>query len=200
MKATLTTLTLALFMTFTASAADVIKIDTPELNNTVQKVYSVYCPFCYKYEKGVTPNLIESLPAGTQFQAICLENKGELGIESCEVLAAAQSISYKKYKKAKLAMYAAVHDQKLKNVKGSTAVKGDLAAIGREAAEMSESEYRDALNSSIAQDKLAYDRTIAMTIAKVKGIPAIVINGNKMIDTSTVTSLADLAETVKNNL
>ncbi|RTR40971.1 thiol:disulfide interchange protein DsbA/DsbL [Shewanella canadensis] len=200
MKASLTTLATALFMTFTASAAEVIKIDTPVLDNTVQKVYSVYCPFCYKYEKAVTPNLIKNLPAGTKFQAICLENKGELGIEACEVLAAAQTLSHKKYKKAKLAMYSAVHDKKLKNVKGSTAVKGDLAAIGLKAAGISQLEFRNALNSSEAQDKLAYDRTIALTIAKKKGIPAIVVSGNKMIDTSTITSLANLDETVKKYL
>ncbi|WOT04428.1 thioredoxin domain-containing protein [Shewanella youngdeokensis] len=200
MKKTLTTLATALFMTFTASAAEVIKIDTPALDNTVQKVYSVYCPFCYKYEQAVTPNLIKNLPAGTTFQAVCLENKGELGIEACEVLAAADTISHKKYKKAKMAMYAAVHDQKLKNVKGSTAVKGDLAAIGLKAAGMSQAEFKTALASSAAQDKLAYDRTIALTIAKKKGIPAIVVSGNKMIDTSTITSLANLDETIKNNL
>ncbi|WOT03573.1 thioredoxin domain-containing protein [Shewanella youngdeokensis] len=200
MKTTLTTLATALFMTFTVSAAEVIKIDTPALDNTVQKVYSVYCPFCYKYEKAVTPNLVKNLPAGATFQAICLENKGELGVESCEVLAAADTISHKKYKQAKLAMYAAVHDQKLKNVKGSTAVKGDLAAIGLKAAGMSQAEFKAALASPEAQEKLAYDRTIALTIAKKKGIPAIVVGGNKMIDTSTITSLANLDETIKNNL
>ncbi|QFU21297.1 thioredoxin domain-containing protein [Shewanella eurypsychrophilus] len=200
MKTSLTTLAAALFMTFAVSAAEVILIDTPALDNTVQKVYSVYCPFCYKYEKAVTPNLIKNLPASAKFQAICLENKGELGIESCEVLAAADTISHKKYKQAKMAMYAAIHDKKLKNVKGSKAVKGELAAIGLKAAGISQAEFESALNSSKAQEKLAYDRTIALTIAKLKGIPAIVVGGNKMIDTSTITSLANLDETIKNNL
>ncbi|WOT05811.1 thioredoxin domain-containing protein [Shewanella youngdeokensis] len=200
MKKTLSILATALLVTFTVSAAEVIQIDTPALDNTVQKVYSVYCPFCYKYEKAVTPNLVKNLPDGTVFQAICLENKGKLGVESCEVLAAADTISHKKYKQAKLAMYAAVHDQKLKNVKGSTAVKGDLAAIGLKAAGMSQAEFKAALASPKAQAKLAYDRTIALTIAKKKGIPAIVVSGNKMIDTSSITSLANLDETIKNNL
>lgn len=200
MKTSLTTLTAALFLTFTASAAEVIKIDTPALDNTVQKVYSVYCPFCYKYEKAVTPNLIKNLPSSTKFQAICLENKGELGVESCEVLAAAETISHAKYKQAKMAMYAAIHDKKLKDVKGSNAIKGNLAAIGLQAAGISQAEFKTALSSAKAQDKLAYDRTIALTIAKKKGIPAIVVNGNKMIDTSTITSLPNLDETIKNNL
>ncbi|QQX80879.1 thioredoxin domain-containing protein [Shewanella sp. KX20019] len=200
MKTSLTALTAALFMTFTASAAEVITIDTPTLDNTVQKVYSVYCPFCYKYEKAVTPNLIKNLPSGTKFQAICLENKGELGVESCEVLAAADTISHAKYKQAKMAMYAAIHDKKLKDVKGSKAIKGNLAAIGLQAAGISQAEFKSALSSVKAQEKLAYDRTIALTIAKKKGIPAIVVNGNKMIDTSTITSLPNLDETIKNNL
>ncbi|QQX80884.1 thioredoxin domain-containing protein [Shewanella sp. KX20019] len=200
MKTSLTALTAALFMTFTASAAEVITIDTPALDNTVQKVYSVYCPFCYKYEKAVTPNLIKNLPSGTKFQAICLENKGELGVESCEVLAAADTISHAKYKQAKMAMYAAIHDKKLKDVKGSKAIKGNLAAIGLQAAGISQAEFKSALSSVKAQEKLAYDRTIALTIAKKKGIPAIVVNGNKMIDTSTITSLPNLDETIKNNL
>lgn len=200
MKTSLTTLAAALFMTFTASAANVIDIDTPALDNTVQKVYSVYCPFCYKYEKSVTPNLITNLPSGTKFQGICLENKGALGLEACEVLAAADTISHEKYKAAKLAMYAAVHDKKLKNVKGSGAIKGSLAAIGLEAAGMSKTDFDKAINSSAAQEKLAYDRTIALIIAKEKGIPAIVIGGNKLVDTSTVSSLTDLDETIKNNL
>ncbi|QQX81152.1 thioredoxin domain-containing protein [Shewanella sp. KX20019] len=200
MKASLTTLAAALFMTFTASAANVIDIDTPALDNTVQKVYSVYCPFCYKYEKAVTPNLIKNLPSGTEFQGVCLENKGELGTESCEVLAAADTISHEKYQAAKLAMYAAVHDKKLKNVKGAGAVKGELAAIGLAAAGMSQADFDKALSSKAAQEKLAYDRTIALTIAKVKGIPAIVIGGNKLVDTSTVSSLPDLDQTIKNNL
>ncbi|MCL1051743.1 thioredoxin domain-containing protein [Shewanella abyssi] len=200
MKASLTTLAVALLMTFTTSAAEVIEIATPALDNTVQKVYSVYCPFCYKYEKAVTPNLIKNLPSGTRFQAICLENKGALGVEACEVLAAADTLSHKKYKKAKMAMYSAVHDQKLKEVKGSKAVKGSLAAIGLKAAGMSQTEFKKALHTEKAQDKLAYDRTIALTIAKEKGIPALVVNGNKMIDTSTITSLSNLDETIKNNL
>ncbi|QQX80469.1 thioredoxin domain-containing protein [Shewanella sp. KX20019] len=200
MKTALATLTAALLMTFSASAADVIEIDTPQLDNTVQKIYSAYCPFCYKYEQAVTPNLIKNLPTGTQFQAICLENKGELGVEACEVLAAADTVSHKKYKQAKLAMYAAIHDQKLKSVKGSTAVKGALAAIGLEAADISPAEFKAALASSTAQAKLAYDRTIAVKIAKKKGIPAIVVNGNKLIDTSTVSSLSDLDETIAKNL
>ncbi|MCL1050283.1 thioredoxin domain-containing protein [Shewanella abyssi] len=200
MKTSLTTLAAALFMTFTVSAAEVIQIDTPALENTVQKIYSVYCPFCYKYEKAVTPNLIKNLPSSAKFQAICLENKGELGVESCEVLAAADTISHDKYKQAKMAMYAAIHDQKIKNVKGSKAVKGELAAIGLKAAGISQAEFESALNSPQAQQKLNYDRSIALTIAKVKGIPAIVVNGNKMIDTSTITSLANLDETIKNNL
>lgn len=200
MKTSLTTLAAALFMTFTASAADVIDIDTPALDNTVQKVYSVYCPFCYKYEKSVTPNLVKNLPAGTEFQPVCLENKGALGLESCEVLAAADTISHEKYKAAKLAMYSAVHDKKLKNVKGAKAVKGELAAIGLKAADMSQADFEKALSTKSAQDKLAYDRTIALTIAKVKGIPAIVIGGNKLVDTSTVSSLPDLDDTIKNNL
>ncbi len=200
MKTSLTTLAAALFMTFTASAADVIDIDTPALDNTVQKVYSVYCPFCYKYEKSVTPNLIKNLPAGTEFQPVCLENKGALGLESCEVLAAAGTISHEKYKAAKLAMYSAVHEKKLQNVKGAKAVKGELAAIGLKAADMSQADFEKALSTKAAQDKLAYDRTIALTIAKVKGIPAIVIGGNKLVDTSTVSSLSDLDDTIKNNL
>ncbi|MDO6618441.1 thioredoxin domain-containing protein [Shewanella sp. 10N.286.51.B8] len=200
MKKSLTTLAAALFMTFTASAAEMITIDTPALDNTVQKVYSVYCPFCYKYEQAVTPNLIKNLPAGTQFQAICLENKGELGVESCEVLAAANTISHKKYQQAKLAMYAAIHDKKLKILKGSNAVEGELAAIGLKAAGISLADFKAALDTPQAQEKLAYDRTIALTIAKVKGIPAIVVNGNKMIDTGTITSLGNLDETIKNNL
>lgn len=199
MKIQLTALT-ALFLTFTASAAEVIKIDTPELKNTTQEVYSVYCPFCYKYEKSVIPYLVKNLPAGTDYQAICLESKGELGIESCEVLAALGTIDHEKYEKAKLAMFAAIHDQKLKNVKGSSAVKGDLAAIGLKAAGVTQSDFKAALNTPEAQEKLAYDRTISLTIAKVKGIPAIVVNGNKMIDTTTISSLDNLNETIKSNL
>ncbi|QPG60175.2 thioredoxin domain-containing protein [Shewanella eurypsychrophilus] len=200
MKTKLLTLAAAMFITFSASAVDIIELDTPSLDNTVQKVYSVYCPFCYKYEKAVTPNLIKNLPSGTTFQAICLENKGALGVESCEVLAAAQVLSHKKYKAAKLAMYAAVHDQKLKNVKGSGAIKGDLAAIGMKAAGMSQAEFKKALHTDKAQDKLAYDRTIALTIAKKKGIPAIVVNGNKMIDTKTVGSLKALDSAIEQYL
>ncbi|MFQ6370672.1 thioredoxin domain-containing protein [Shewanella sp. YIC-542] len=187
-------------LSFGASAAETINIDTPALKDTVQKVYSVYCPFCYKYEKAVTPNLVKHLPAGAKFQAICLESKGELGIEACQVLAALSQIGEKQYKSAKLAMYSAVHDKKLPSVKGPGAKQGALRDIGLSAAGVSLDAFKTALSTPAAQDKLAYDRTIAKTIALVKGIPAIVINGNKLVDTSTVKSLKDLDETIAKTL
>ncbi len=196
MKTLFTALTSALFMTLTVSAAEFIEIDTPILENTVQKIYSVYCPFCYKYEKAVTPKLIAALPDYVTFQPICLENKGELGIESCEVLAAVDIIDHEKYKKAKLAMYAAIHDKKIDIVRGYSAEKGALAKIGLDAAGVSQAEFAVALATDNAQAKLAYDRTIAISIAKIKGIPAIVVNGNQLVDSKSVKSMKDLFDTV----
>ncbi|USD35956.1 MULTISPECIES: thioredoxin domain-containing protein [Ferrimonas] len=200
MKKSLATLLATVTLSFGIHAAEVIRIDTPELDSTVQKVYSVYCPFCYKYEKAVTPNMIKHLPTGTTFQAICLESKGELGIEACQVLAATATIGEMQYKKAKLAMYSAVHDKKLASVKGKTAVEGTLRDIGLKAAGVSKEAFETALNTPQAQEKLAYDRTIAKTIALERGIPAIVINGNKLVNTATVGSLKDLDDTIAANL
>ena len=49
----------------------------PNAGNTLIKVFSYDCPFCYKYDKSVTPNVVPKLPQGMSFRPFHLKTKGK---------------------------------------------------------------------------------------------------------------------------
>ncbi len=158
--------------------------------NQVVKVYSVNCPFCYKYDKSVTPGMVKNLPDGVTFDAYHITTKPPLGKEKALVLAFAQTQSEKAFKKAKMAYYKHYHDDKIHFDNGDEAI-----AFGLNAAGLSQADFDAAKNSPEVQALInKWDQGLA--VAKIQGIPAIVVNGKYLINTKSIRSMKMLDELV----
>lgn len=179
----------ALALSFSALAADfkegveyrVLK-DQPRVENSIVKVFSVYCPFCYKYEKSVTPMLAKTY--GDQFDAYHLTEKGDFGKVATPVLAALKTIGSEPYKAAKMAYYGAIFDKKM-TFKDETAFR----QYGLDAAKVSQADFEAALAKPQTQAMIKLWQDKALPVAKVQGVPAIVVNGQYLVNTSKVTSM-----------
>ncbi|USD37993.1 thiol:disulfide interchange protein DsbA/DsbL [Ferrimonas sp. SCSIO 43195] len=189
---------LSMVMAFGASAANykegvhyqVLKSESFNAPNSVVKIYSVNCPFCYKYELGVIPNMVKNLPEGMTYDAYHITTKPPFGKEKASVIAVAKTLGQDQYKKVKMAYYARYHDQKLKFDTAGEVIDFGINLLG-----ISHSEF-DA--------KLASDSVVALLkqwdqgveIAKIQGIPALVVDGKYLINTKSITSLTMLDDLV----
>ncbi len=156
----------------------------------VVKIYSVNCPFCYKYDKAVTPGMVKNLPDGVTFDAYHITTKPPLGEEKALVLAYAQTQSEKAFKAAKMAYYKHYHDDKIHFANGDEAI-----AFGLKAAGLNKADFDAAKNGSEVQELIKkWDQGVA--VAKIQGIPAIVVNGKYLINTKSIRSMTMLDELV----
>lgn len=62
---------------------DYVKLEKPIANadKPFIKVFSYDCPFCYKYDKAVTPVVVAKLPEGITFRPFHLKTKGKYGVQ-----------------------------------------------------------------------------------------------------------------------
>ena len=67
---------------------DYVKLEKPLSveQNTLVKVFSYACPFCYKYDKTVTPKVVEKV-AGLKYVPFHLKTKGEYGELASKIFA-----------------------------------------------------------------------------------------------------------------
>ncbi|SDI93815.1 thiol:disulfide interchange protein DsbA [Ferrimonas sediminum] len=151
--------------------------------NQVVKVYSTNCPFCYKYEKAVMPNYIKNLPDGVDYDAYHITTKPPFGLEKATVVAVAKTLGEKQYKKVKMAYYKHIHDDKIKFKSSEEATSFGLKAAGIDAADF------EAKKGSAEVSALLTKWDQGLKVAKVKGIPAIVVNGQYLIVTQSITSM-----------
>ena len=176
----------------------------PNAENTLIKVFSYDCPFCYKYDKAVTPKVVPQLPADVTFRPFHLKTKGkygELGTKLFAVLLAkdqANGLSDRDLygdksllKKAKMAYYQAYHDKKERWDAGEEAyLKTGLDAVG-----MSKAEFEEGLNDPQAQALIA-EWDASYDVAKIQGIPGFVVNGKYLIITKSIKSVDGMLQLV----
>lgn len=176
----------------------------PNAENTLIKVFSYDCPFCYKYDKSVTPKVVDQLSADVTFRPFHLKTKGtygELGTKLFAVLLAkdqANGLSDKDIngdksllKKAKMAYYEAYHDKKERWDAGEEAfLKTGLDAVG-----MSKAEFEEGLNDPQAQALIA-EWEASYEVAKIQGIPGFVVNGKYLIVTKSIKSVDGMLQLV----
>ncbi len=89
--------------------------------NSVVKIFNYECPHCYAFDRTVTPQLMKKLE-GTEFLPWHLKTKGVFGQTASGIFAALIALDEKddvsllsdesKFKKAKFAIYKAIHDKK----------------------------------------------------------------------------------------
>lgn len=175
---------------------DYIKLEKP-INNadkTLIKVFSYDCPFCYKYDKAVTPGVVAKLPNGVSFKPFHLKTKGKYGIQASELFATLiikdkdngiQSLFDEKsqFKKAKMAYYKAYHDKKERWDSGAESFfETGLAASGISKADFEKAKEDPRVKAMISEWEQSYD------VAKIQGVPAFVVNGKYLIYTQSIKS------------
>ena len=171
--------------------------------DSVVKVFSYECVHCYKFDRSVTPKLFSELD-GVKFIPYHLKTKGKLGETASKIFAAmialdeANDVSLlsekSKFKKAKFAVYNAVHDKNDDFKDGKDKARFIKTAIS--AAGVSEADYDKALASRRAQEILkAWDESY--DVAKVQGVPAYVVSGKYLLNAQALGSIDAMAAAVK---
>ncbi|HDS1199130.1 thiol:disulfide interchange protein DsbA/DsbL [Shewanella algae] len=161
-----------------------------QADKQVTKIFSVNCPFCYKYEKSVIPGMVKNLPSTINYDAYHISSKSPFGAEASEVLAVAKTVGEAKYKAAKMALYAKIHDEKTKFATGDELIRFGLSQAG-----ISQEEFNRLKGTPEVKQLLAkWDQGIA--IAKIQGIPALVVNGKYLINTKSIRSMPMLDEMI----
>lgn len=183
----------------------VLEKPIPNAQGTLIKVFSYDCPFCYKYDKSVTPKLVPQLPKEITFRPFHLKTKGKYGVQGSELFAVLlvkdqeagltdkELYSDKSLlKKAKMAYYTAYHDKKERWDSGPEAYfKTGLDAVG-----MSKEEFEKAKTSPKVQ-ALIKEWEVSYYIAGIQGIPGFVVNGKYLVYTKSIKSVDSLLELVK---
>ncbi|MBV7317460.1 thiol:disulfide interchange protein DsbA/DsbL [Shewanella sp. NIFS-20-20] len=190
MKKTLTAIAATLFLSFGALAAtegveyqtlpESAQFDAP---NQVVKIYSINCPFCYKYEKAGIPN-DKILPDGVTIDQYHITTKPPFGVEKSTALAIAQVIKGDKvFKLLKDKYYDQYHVKKVKFEDADSTIEFSLEVLG-----MSRGEFdQNAQNADVQALIAKWDRGVE--VAKIQGIPAITVNGKYLINTKSIRSM-----------
>ncbi|TSK05063.1 MAG: thiol:disulfide interchange protein DsbA/DsbL [Geobacter sp.] len=169
----------------------------PNAQGTLIKVFSYDCPFCYKYDKKITPNLVPKLPSDLKFRPFHLKTKGKYGVQGSELFAVLLLKDQKAglsdrelytekslLKKAKMAYYTAYHDKKERWDAGPDAyLKTGLDAVGMSKAEFDKAKADPKVKALLKEWDQSYD------VAKVQGVPGFVVNGKYLVMTKNITSI-----------
>ncbi|WP_291952941.1 thiol:disulfide interchange protein DsbA/DsbL [Campylobacter sp.] len=204
-----TLLAFVLFSALNANAfvegEDYIVLENPLAveKNTLIKIFSYACPFCYKYDKSVTPKVIEKVE-GLKYTPFHLKTKGDYGESASKIFAVLVIKDMENgtnlldenslFKKAKFAYYKAYHDKKERWNNGKD--EEAFLKTGLEASGISMQEYKKELENPKVI-KLLKNWDSAYEIAKIQGVPAFVVNGKYLIYTSSIKSIDDFANLIK---
>lgn len=183
----------------------VLEKTIPNASNTLIKVFSYDCPFCYKYDKSVTPQVAKKLPSGMTYRPFHLKTKGKYGVFASEIFAVLLVDDEKngisdifsdnsKFKKAKMAYYQAYHDKKERWGDGKdpdSFLKTGLDAVGMSRVEFDKLKEDPKVKNILKEWDASYD------VAKVQGVPAFVVNGKYLIYTKSIKSIDGMVETIK---
>jgi protein-disulfide isomerase len=202
--------TVALLALFTSTVfaftegTDYVKLEKeiPNAKNTLIKVFSYDCPFCYKYDKQVTPKVVPLLPKGVEFRPFHLKTKGKYGVQGSELFAVlllkdqqsgVDLLSDKShFKIAKMAYYKAYHDKKERWDSGPEAyLKTGLDAVGMSKADFEKAKTNPKVKALLKEWEASY------AVAKVQGVPGFVVNGKYLIYTKNISSVDSMSALIK---
>ncbi len=182
----------------------VLEKPIPNTQNTLIKVFSYDCSFCYKYDKSVMPLVVPRLPDGLTFRPFHLKTRGKYAVQASELFAVLlvkdleSGLSDKELysekslmKKALTAYYQAYHEKKERWDAGPDSyLKTGLDAVG-----MSKVEFDTAKNSSRVK-VLLNEWDVSYDIAKIKGVPSFVVNGKYLINNGSIQSVESMLELI----
>lgn len=173
-------------------------LDLPK--NSLVKVFSYACQYCYKFDKGVTPKVVAALPQ-IEFEPYHLSTKGPFGESTSKLLAvmlvkdrAAKTDIFDDkslFKKTKFAIYKAVHDKKTEFSSKDEFIDNALKATG-----MNKAAYENALNMPEVQSLLKTWED-GYEVAKLQGIPVFLVGGKYVVYPQHLGSVDNFIELVK---
>lgn len=184
---------------------DYVKLEKPlpVETSTLVKIFSYACPFCYKYDKSVTPAVVKKV-AGLKYEPFHLKTKGDYGEQASKLFAvlivkdrAAGTDLFSEnslFKKAKFAYYKAYHDKKERWGDGKDPEA--FLKTGLDAAGISRADFEAALNDPQVTGLLA-NWDASYDVAKIQGVPAFVVNGKYLIYTAKITSIDAMAQLIE---
>lgn len=183
---------------------DYMTLETPipNVENTLIKVFSYDCPFCYRYEKSVVGPVVEKLPSGMTYEAYHLDTKGTYGKEGSLLFATlivadednGKTVTDKDsmFAKAKMAYYVAYHDKKERWDSGADAfLKTGLDASGMSAADFAEKQKDPRVQAILDKWQVSFE------VAKIQGVPAFVVDGKYLIYTKNIKSIDSMVDLIK---
>ncbi len=160
--------------------------------NTIVKVWSFTCPFCFKYDKAVTEPVIKKIP-NVEFEVWHLKTKGKYGQQGSNLMAVARardiaagkSIFDKTgyLKKMKFSYYKAYHNKKQRWDGGEDAFyKEGFKILGANKAQFEKELAKPEVQNLLKR----WDP--ALPVAKVQGIPGFVVSGKYLLMTQKIKS------------
>lgn len=181
----------------------ILEKSIPNAEKSLIKVFSYDCPFCYKYDKSVTAEVMKQVNGIVEFRPFHLETKGKYGPYASQLFAVlivkdkANNVDLLSdnslFKKAKFAYYNAYHDQKERWDGGAD----DFLKTGLDAVGMSRADFDAALEANEVQQLIKTWQDAAYDVAKIQGVPAYVVNGNYLVLTKSIKSIDSFAELIK---
>ena len=175
----------------------------PNMENTVIKVFRYDCPFCYRYDRYVIPDVVKILAKdGIKLTVWHLKTNARYGSQGSQLFASLITKDSKtglglfddraSFKKAEFAYYKAYHDGRERWDGGAAA----FLKTGLDAAGMTGAEFQKLLREPATQARLK-EWEGACEIAKVQGVPAFVVKGRYLLYTKNIRSLNDMVTKIK---
>ena len=162
-------------------------LDMPEVKNTVWEVYSVFCPFCERFDASVIPMISKAMPKGVIVESVYYPQYNAFGPDAAGVLAVMKVLGDGRYEKVKSYYFKEVITNNGSNFVGKD--QEFFINKGLEAADVERELYEKTLESDEAQKILSDWGTRAQTIVNESlGIPAVVVKGKYLIDLKQITS------------
>jgi thiol:disulfide interchange protein DsbA len=165
--------------------------DNEKLPNTIVEVFSVFCSYCYMFEIGVIPALLETLPADTKLVQLHVKELGrEYGLVAHTVLAVAKSQSEAQYEAVKKAYFDFNYVQQLKFESTEQALE-----LGLTAAKLSKEQY-DELATSPEVAAIIEHWLTGLDAAKEHGTPTLIIQNKYVVLMDNVKTQEDFNSVV----
>lgn len=182
----------------------VLEKPVPNAQNTLIKVFSYDCSFCYRYDSSVMPKIVPNLPGVLTFRPFHLKTRAKYGVHGSELFAVLlvkdqeNGLSDKELysekslmKKALAAYYQAYHEKKERWDAGPDA----YLKTGLDAVAMSTAEFDIAKNSPKVK-ALLDEWAASYEIAKIRGVPSFVVNGKYLIINGSIKSVDSMLELI----
>ncbi len=176
----------------------------PQAEGTLIKIWSYACAFCFRFERGVDPELIPLVRKETalQFHTIHLSTKGQYGKVATPILAGLVAHDQRQgrclddedsaFKKAKMAWYEATHYEE-----ATWATEKDFVQVAADATGLSQDELQQLARTEDAQQKAKRWDAVAYRIAQIQGVPAYVVNGKYLIETAKIQSVKHMLSVIE---